>query len=284
MIEKIILGTVQLGLPYGINNIAGKPSPDQAFDILDKSWEIGIRSLDTAIDYGDSQEVLGEYFISRRNSFEVLSKFKISNDKSIEMQFFDTLKTLSLTSLCCFSHHQVTDISRESLKQLAPLKEKGILKKIGVSVYSNEDLEKMIYVDEIDVIQLPFNLLDNWKLRGELISKAISRNKEIHIRSAFLQGLFFKKPTELGLKFSKLAQPLQKLTNLSHSLDITLPELALYYCLSFSEISKVLIGVEKASQLDLLESLREGLVTSDVKSEIEKIEISDIELLDPRAW
>ena len=61
MKNKIILGTVQLGIPYGINNSLGKPSEEDAFQILDYAFNKDIRTLDSADGYGDALSVIGHY-------------------------------------------------------------------------------------------------------------------------------------------------------------------------------------------------------------------------------
>ena len=55
------LGTVQLGMNYGIANNAGKPSEETAFAILRTALEKGVTSLDTARGYGDSEDVIGRF-------------------------------------------------------------------------------------------------------------------------------------------------------------------------------------------------------------------------------
>ena len=58
MMNKLVLGMVQLGLNYGINNRRGKPSKGESFSILDRAFEGGIRIFDTAAAYGNAEEIL----------------------------------------------------------------------------------------------------------------------------------------------------------------------------------------------------------------------------------
>ena len=62
MISKITLGTVQLGLNYGINNADGMPSAETAEKVLSQAIDCGITSFDTSSAYGTSEKVLGNYF------------------------------------------------------------------------------------------------------------------------------------------------------------------------------------------------------------------------------
>ena len=56
---RLVLGTVQLGLDYGIANENGKPTQDQATAIIQKAWDNGIREFDTAQAYVTIENVLG---------------------------------------------------------------------------------------------------------------------------------------------------------------------------------------------------------------------------------
>ena len=69
------LGTVQLGMPYGISNRSGQPSREIARQMLDTAYDLGVRALDTASDYGTSEEILGNE--RAPDKFHITSKFSI---------------------------------------------------------------------------------------------------------------------------------------------------------------------------------------------------------------
>ena len=43
--NRLVLGTAQLGMPYGIANRSGQPDASQARAIVEAAWEAGIRTL-----------------------------------------------------------------------------------------------------------------------------------------------------------------------------------------------------------------------------------------------
>ena len=57
-IDKLVLGTVQLGMDYGINNSSGKPDQREAVSLLAAAYSKGIKYLDTAEAYGTAQQVI----------------------------------------------------------------------------------------------------------------------------------------------------------------------------------------------------------------------------------
>ena len=283
--NKLILGTAQFGSHYGINNQTGKPTENETSKILDLAQKSGILFLDTAEGYGDSQKILGNYFRQHpQHSFKVLTKFS-GHTEPLGTQLRNSLAELDLNKVYAYSFHRYTDIQDSKLKnQLQSLKGEGLISKIGVSIYNNEEFKAAIDHDFIYVIQIPLNLLDNWAVRGELIKRAKSRNKEIHARSVFLQGLFYKNPTNLPLSFTALSKNLQTIHEVSSKEKIKMNHLALRYVLSFSEIDRVLIGVETLEQLeDNLMALSVN-IPQEVFSQMTQINVSDHTLLDPRTW
>ena len=78
----MILGTVELGMAYGINNTQGKPSLEKSFEVLDSAWDGGIRELDTASAYGDSEKIIGMFQLARNIQFRVDTKLPVELDTS----------------------------------------------------------------------------------------------------------------------------------------------------------------------------------------------------------
>ncbi len=218
--KKIVLGTVQLGIDYGINNKAGKPSKQLAYTILETAWEKGISILDTADAYGDAQTLIGEYHKLNNTVFEVNSKFK-GNAINISSQLERTLNELRIDSLNCYFYHDFNDFVNKPnlIQELIALKEKGKFKQIGLSVYENSELELAISNPHIDFIQLPFNLFDNINERGILLQEAKKQQKIIQVRSIYLQGLFFKEPQALPIKLAPLSLYLDQFMKLLKPID-----------------------------------------------------------------
>ncbi len=289
--NKLILGTVQFGLNYGINNKLGKVSEESIRDILDVAFANGIQILDTAEAYGNSQERIGNYHRNSENTFDIVTKFhsavKVDSSFDIKKRVLGDIHILGVENLYGYMFHSFSDFEKyfDFFKaDLIELKSKGIIKKIGVSVYTNEELEKTIDISEVELIQLPYNLFDNDKLRGESIQKAKQKGVEIHTRSAFLQGLFFKSLETITGNLVNLKDDLNKVNNLIESNELSMASCALNYPVSKNHIDKVLIGVDSLKQLE--ENIN-ALKTTDLESvfkEIDQIEIKDKQLLNPSLW
>jgi aryl-alcohol dehydrogenase-like predicted oxidoreductase len=284
--EKIVLGTVQLGLDYGINNSTGKPSVEEALSILDLARKSEIKFLDTAKAYGTAIQVIGK-FHQKRPAFHIISKFHVHNGVFEEAEFSQDLKTLNIASMEALLFHSFADYknNQQEISKLEQLKAEKKLNKIGVSIYTNNELEEVIDDGRIDVIQLPFNLLDNDNWRGKLLLKAKEKGKEIHVRSVFLQGLFFQNTEEVPSKLLSLIPYLRAIHEIAQDLNLTIEQLALMYVLQQSYIDKVLFGVDNLHQLQTNVYLIQDLPKFDVRDIVNTtIEVQEMTLLNPVNW
>tara|TARA_Y100000766_G_C18492710_1_gene405563 strand:- start:65 stop:556 length:492 start_codon:yes stop_codon:yes gene_type:complete len=163
------------------------------------------------------------------------------------------------------------------------MKNEGLIKKIGVSLNSNEEIEDVLKCDYIDLIQLPFNLLDNNNQRKKILIKAKEMGVEIHTRSVFLQGLFFKKLKSLEGNLKCLEIYLKQLHELT-SENLKINDIALNYAINQPFIDAVLIGVDNPNQLNLnLQSVNKYLPKS-ILEDINSIKVNEKELLNPFNW
>ncbi|MDZ4838526.1 MAG: aldo/keto reductase [Bacteroidota bacterium] len=288
-INKLVLGTVQLGLNYGINNINGKPTLEQAFDILNKAWEIGIRYLDTAESYGDSQKVIGQFHAQNPDKvFNVITKLKgYTLGEDIKGRVQSCLQDLQLDKLHCLLSHNFKDLEHyEYIQQIIRIKSSGLAEKLGVSVYTNEELSSASNFDWCQIIQLPYNVLDNWNLRGEAIFKAIENNKLIQVRSTFLQGLLLKDIEQIKADtyFNALYESIFQVNNLAVQSNLPMASILLQYALQNNSLSQVLIGVENVSQLIEIENWLNQVIPNETLNSIEEIFISDTSKLNPVNW
>lgn len=289
MKSKLILGTVQFGLDYGINNNLGKPSDDVVKSILDFAFSQGVSFLDTAEAYGDAQQRIGNYHSGVKHRFNVISKYssKINLSQSIGNRVEHNLKTLKVDRLYSYMFHSFDEYKHYySLfrKDLESLQESGLINKLGVSVYTNREAMQVMEDDSIGLIQLPFNLLDNLNKRKLVLQTAKERGVEIHTRSVFLQGLFFKEFSQLPYKLQSLALYLKYIKQIQKDNTIQMQELALNYALKNKMISKVLIGVDSLKQLQ--ENIKSTFIKIDenVIQEVDKIDVKETELLNPVNW
>jgi aryl-alcohol dehydrogenase-like predicted oxidoreductase len=243
-VSKLGLGTVQFGLPYGISNAQGQTSAAEVSRILLAASEHGITVLDTASAYGTAEAVLGKNDLQK---FSVVSKYITpSPGKSVEEQLKQTLAHLHVKALYGYLAHRPAEILSDTMqwKKLKDLQQQGLIEKIGFSINTTDELKALLGKDLIpELVQVPYNYFDN---RFENLLTALKeKGCEIHTRSAFLQGLFFKDTNTLPAFFDVVKPLIKRVQQQTHNISGAL----LHYAAGRSFIDKVIIGVENAQQL-----------------------------------
>ena len=273
--NKLVLGTVQFGCKYGINS-EGRPDTQMVSEILAEAKKGGIKMLDTSAAYGSAEEVLGEATASQ--NFQIISKYPKS-DKTVFDTFEGTLRCLGTTKLFGYllHHFSVYTEDKEVWKDFVQLKKEGKVEKIGFSLYETYELE-LILNDGIpfDLIQIPFNIFD--RQFEPYFERLKAMKVEIHVRSTFLQGLFFKDRDTLPKKLLPLKPYLVALDQYAMEAGLIVAEIALNYNIQNPFIDGVLIGVDTKEQL-----LTNFNSVSEKKVEI-SINVKEKELLKPVNW
>ena len=245
---------------------------------------MGVEILDTADSYGDSYDIINR-FHRLHSPFKLMTKFKLDDSTGTIVEAFKrTQCRLKFERLYNYSFHAFKDLLNFSdMSGLAILKAKGLIESIGVSVYGNDEFRSCLSFDIIDTIQLPFNLLDNYCLRGELMKLAKRKGKTVHVRSVYLQGLFYKK--EITGKLVSLMPDLQRMNKIARENQMEIGELALRYALSVSEIDGILIGVDTVEQLRRnFDFCSKGPLGKKIIEKIHSYEIKEKHLLSPVNW
>jgi len=287
MLAKLILGTAQFGMDYGVHNPKGKIPKSEVFDVLHHAFHNGIQYLDTAPVYGVAQEIIGEFHRAfPQILFKVITKIPSNYPVDRLEKLVDSfLFEMNIDCIHILHFHSINDyISNEKTKLFEIfnlLKKTGKVKCFGVSIYENTEAE-LLDRTLIDVVQLPFNLLDNINLRGRLVEKLKSQQYEVHARSIFLQGLFFAKPE--NIKSPEIADALVKLRSVCRLLHCNMLQLALNYCLAQKNIDNFIIGVDSIEHLKSNISVVCNPLEKNIMAPINDIVISDSSQLNPNKW
>jgi aryl-alcohol dehydrogenase-like predicted oxidoreductase len=267
-ISRMTLGTVQLGLNYGIANAAGKPDREKAFRILDSAFASGINCLDTAADYGDSETVIGEYLhsVSKRSELFIVTKLKLGNITvaEVEMKIMrsveNSLKNLYTDYLDILLLHDANDFSglgKEISTVIGRLLSDGTIRMAGASCYKFEEIEQMLGEEIYQAFQIPVNLLDMRITRSHGAEKLM--NKLIFARSVYLQGLFFMYPSALKGNLREIVPFLNKINEISEELNIPVAKLAVCYVNSLSYINSLVVGADNPEQVRINSGLLEAV-------------------------
>ena len=284
---KLALGTVQFGLPYGIANQSGQVSRDVAKEIIALARLSGIDTLDTAIAYGESEACLGDVGL---NGFKVITKLPAMPDNVADVsnwvhdQMQASLQRLNVKSVYAVLLHRSQQLlgpkGKDLYQTLGQLKAEGVVQKVGVSIYAPSELDSLLDVCPIDLVQAPFNLIDQRLQSSGWLQKLHDAGVEVNTRSAFLQGLLLMPVTAIPEQF----KPWQPLFNTWHNWLLDNNISAAQACIGFvqthPQIDKIVVGVESIQQLKQLIQA----ATEPANTVWPNINCSDKHLINPSNW
>jgi aryl-alcohol dehydrogenase-like predicted oxidoreductase len=284
---KIALGSVQFGIPYGIVNSNGQVEKLEAKGILDYAKSVGVDTIDTAIAYGTSEQCLGEIGV---DGYHLVTKLpQIPDDYGnlktwVQNHVESSLNTLgveTLSGLLLHRPNQLLDTDKEDLWSiLLQLKSDGIVKKIGFSIYTPDELDKLWDSFKPDLVQAPYNILDRRLETSGWLECMHKENVEVHVRSIFLQGLLLMNKSKRPEKFNKWLTVWNRWDDWLKESNVTPVQAAVSFPLSDNRVSKVIVGVDSLDQLKEIISA----ANNNIDRFPEDFSIADTKLLNPSEW
>jgi aryl-alcohol dehydrogenase-like predicted oxidoreductase len=285
--SRLALGTVQFGQSYGIANQKGQVSRASAREILQLASDRGIDLLDTAIAYGESEACLGEAGV---NAFRVVTKLPAVPEgcsdvaRWVREQFGASLQRLGVRAVYGLLLHRpvqlLEPVGAELYRALMALKDAGTVGKVGVSVYSPDELAALIPRYRIDLVQAPFNLIDQRLKASGWLMRLKQNDIEVHTRSAFLQGLLLMSQSAIPSKFSPWADIWSEWHQWLASQAVSAVQACLACPLSCPEIDRVVVGVDGVEHLAKIIDAANGAV--DVMPP--DLACNDENLINPSNW
>lgn len=300
-VSQLSLGTIQLGMDYGIANASGAPDRDAAFSILDFARRSGINTFDTARTYGKAEEVIGQYFHQTPLTDDlIISKFKYDWTAKISVEeawkrthesVKQSIQQLGLSSIPLVLYHQGPDEPMEEVQRIVPtlmarLKETGAIERSGISLYYSKDARHLAETEDFEAIQIPLNLLDHDVVKDGTIRALSEKGMLVFVRSVFLQGLFFRNPDELTGTLTKATPYLKQIRQLARDHRMTVAEMAFGVIRDFPELHSLVVGAENKEQIETNIQLLSGPAPSDqLRMELESIVKNiPIDVITPGRW
>jgi len=287
------LGTVQFGLNYGISNKAGQTSQAECEKLLQEAAINGVSILDTAASYGNSETLLGK-LLPPEHPFRIITKVPAINKTRIQQQdidqiitsFQNSLQRLQQPKVAGLLTHRTDDLLAEGGQEifacLQEFKRRGLVEKIGVSINRPEQIKQVLDRYEIDLIQIPINVLDQRLILGGELKELKNRKIEIHARSIFLQGLLLIPENEINAFFNPILPDLARYHTYLKANKLTPVQGALCFTDQITEIDAIILGVNNLDQLD--SNLQDFNAIKNRKLEFQEFAIHDETMINPSLW
>ena len=260
--SPMTLGTVQLGMNYGIANDAGKPDEEKSFSILRSALEGGVNTLDTARAYGDSELVIGRFLKQWQGQRpNIITKVpKLQGDSPRELEKFATesvelsLERLGVNKVDGIMLHGAKDPiihGKKCADAVKALLDHGYTDRVGVSVYVAEDIEGMLPYDVFSLTQVPMSIFDQQLIADGSISRLQERGYSVFVRSVFLQGLFFLDPDKVDdpILVEHAVPKIRLLQRIAADLGISVAQLAIAFMRDCAGVTSLVLGADTPEQV-----------------------------------
>ena len=287
MKNKIIIGSANFDQIYGIKkNFIKRNEIKKLLDLASKNK---IKIIDTSPLYKNSEKIIG---LLNNNRFKIISKIpkppkniKRKNIKKwLKQSVMISLKNLKLKKFECLLLHNANCLlsknGDEIYKCIRNMKIDGLTNKVGVSIYDFHVLDKILKKFKFNIIQVPFNILDQRLVEKGWLKKLKKRNIEIHARSIFLQGVLLLKHNQLPKKLIKLKKTLMVWENWLKNNKFNSLQLCLSFVHNHQQLDGIVVGCNNTNQLKKI------LKVKKLKNNftLPNLNIKDKKLIDPREW
>ena len=261
-LSRFMLGTVQLGMEYGLGTDRAKPSSEKAFAMLDQAAELGINAFDTANNYGDAEYILGQW-LEKRYRNPGVRPWIVTKIGPLKDEAFDNLRddvrrqvddcrwNLGVETIDCLMLHNYEDYEAhgKAIQRIfAELRGEHAFRYSAFSAYSRHDYG-VIAESGFDAVQIPLNIFDWGQIESGGIEKLAKANMMVFARSVFLQGLVFLSPQVLDRRMDFCLPALETFQRLCREFELSPAVLSLSFVLTVPGITTAVLGCDNVKQV-----------------------------------
>lgn len=285
--ERLALGTAQFGMAYGVANRTGKVAPHEVSLILSEARAARMDTMDTAIAYGDSEQVLGGAGVVDWRLVSKVPRLPVDPgdvEEWVRTAVIGSLLRLRVTRLAGLLLHRPEDLleahGTDLWEALLRVREEGLVERIGYSIYSPCILEQLWHDHRPQLVQAPFNVFDRRLQESGWLARLHGAGVEVHARSVFLQGLLLMQPAARPPWFDRWREAFARWHEWLLARDVGALSGALHTVLAVPQLDRVVVGVNSATQL------REIIATAETEALAAPAEfaVADEELIEPSRW
>jgi aryl-alcohol dehydrogenase-like predicted oxidoreductase len=292
-IPRLVAGTAQLGMRYGIANQAGAPSQSSATEVVEAALDCRIRFFDTAQAYGNSEAFLGQSLreLGATNDVHVISKLDPgltpTDSRAVWQSVEQSVERIGgpLWAMLLHRPDSLAAWDQGVGTTLGEAQRQGLVQYLGASVYSVDEARRTLEHKAMDIVQVPASAWDQRMLRQGIFRLAAGRNKLCFVRSIFLQGLLTLAPEAVATRLGFAQRAAERWAELAARASFSPAALAVRCALPLN--GPIVAGMESADQVR--ENARLFELEPLAEAELDEIhramsEVLDERILNPSRW
>lgn len=293
---RLVLGTAQFGLAYGISHDGGPVPMWEVENILLAARDARIVTLDTAAAYGESESALGRLgHVS--TAFEIITKtLPVRSDdltsadlRAIDNGFRRSLSRLKREKVSVLLAHEAADLLAKNGERLWELMEgfraEGLTGRLGVSAYDASQIAAVLERFPVEVMQIPINVFDQRLVEDGTLRRLAERGVEVHARSLILQGLLLMTETEVAVRLPVALSAFRRWQVACANANIRPLTAALGFGLARPEIARIVVGVHSHQHLaECLAAAKHAMTSHRPQLDWANLACDDLDIVDPRRW
>lgn len=298
-VSALGLGTVELGMPYGLGLPA--PPPDaECIALLHRALDLGITYFDTAAVYGRSEELLGRAFAALSTRPVIATKAIIRSARReiplrgaalarhLEHSARQSLRRLGLEILDLLQIHAGSADSLtigELFQVMDRLSARGLVRHWGATTYGEEaPLQALEHPQRFRTLQVAYNLLDR-RLESRVFPACWEKGVGLVLRSIFLKGALSQRHSALPERLGPLREAARRAGEVAAALGISLSALALRYAAFAPQPHVTLCGTADVGELEAdVQAFAAGPLPAAALEQLRAIRVEDETLLNPSNW
>lgn len=296
-VSKIGLGTVEIGIPYGIGPVS-LPSEQEAITILKNAVEMGITYIDTARGYGLAEERIGKSGITKNSNVVIGTKCgqflknepnlsPIELEQRIREEIDISRKNLDQEVLQLVQfHNELEDYADFSIiiEIFQKLLHEQKIMQAGVAVRGEKAALAALSTGFFKTMQIAYSIADQ-RMAPLVLPEAKKKDVGIINRSVLLKGALTNAREKLHPNLTALRETSDKAAAIAHQAGMDLPTLALRFVTSNPAVSTILIGTTQSHHLQsAIEAISLGELPEIMLRELGSLGITDTNQIDPAKW
>jgi aryl-alcohol dehydrogenase-like predicted oxidoreductase len=277
----MVLGTVQLGMSYGIANSSGRPDATTALQMLRAAEAEGLRAVDTAPTYGDAEDLIGRSGVK----LPVFTKFVRGQDPVASVELSLRRLRRDRIEIAFFHDPAVFETRDEKLLSRGYSVVGSAIGALGASVYTGAQFMRAVHEERIGAVQAPFNLADR-RLRDEgAFQAALGRRLPVYLRSVFLQGALLLPTDRLPRYLQDLRPAIEAAERVARRRQCRRAAVLLAFAASQPGIAGVIVGADTPQQLraNLIDA-RGPVLDDEDWEDLMSVPEAPESVVDPRRW